>query len=196
MLRERDARELPQPRRRDLFAGWIDRCKIGRRPRSADVVALDVEAVPAQLAAQPQMRAGRELLREPRLVEPGSTDRAARVAHARSHDRPAAGEPPCAHVDHLAGDRDLVVAPQLRDGDLVDRPLVTAWPVQEQVADGLDPERAQSLRERGADARQRRDRERTDDLGRRPPARPAPLVLDHTCETRVHSGQGCHRNGA
>ena len=77
---------------------------------------------------------------------------------ARRHDRAPAAEAPRAHVLDDAGDRNLLVAPELRDRDLVDRELVAARPVLQEVEHGLDAERAQALRERGPDAGQRLDR--------------------------------------
>ena len=122
------------------------------------------------------MRARRELVGEPRLVEPRRADRPALVLDARRHDRAPAADPAGADVDDLAGDRHLVVAPELRDRDLVDRALVAARAMQQQVANGDDPERAQVLPERGADAGQRRDAELVEPLGGLEAPRPRPLV--------------------
>src|SRR5690349_25084781 len=124
MMRERGAHQLAEPRRGDLLARGVDGSEVGRRPRGTHVIALDVEPVPAELAAQTQVGPRRQLLREPRLVEPGGADCAGAVADPSRDDRPPAAEPARPNVDDLTRDCDLLVAPELRDGDLVDRLLV------------------------------------------------------------------------
>jgi len=52
--------------------------------------------------------------------------------------------------------------------------------MRKQVADGDDAKRAQVLRERHADAGQRRDAELVEAFRRLEASRPGPLVLDHT----------------
>ncbi len=47
VLRDRRSRELPETGRRHPFARRVDRGEVRGRPRSADVVALHVEAVTA-----------------------------------------------------------------------------------------------------------------------------------------------------
>ena len=196
VLRERRPRELAEAGRGHALARRVDRGEVRRRPRGADVVALHVEAVAAEPAAQPQLGARRKLVGQPRLVEPRRADRAGVVLDPSGHDRAPAADPARAHIDDFARDRDLVVAPELRDRDLVDRALVAAGAMEQQVADRDDAERPQVAGERRPDAGKRRDRQRVELFGRLKPAWPRPLVLDHTCETRVHSGQGCHRDRA
>ena len=168
--RERDADEIAQLRRRHLLARGIHRCEVGGRQRLADVEALDVEAVTAELTPQPQVRSRRQLVCEPGLVEPRGADHAARILDARRDDRAPAAEPACAHVLHDARDRDFLVAPELRDRDLVDGELVAPGPVLEQIEHRLDPERAEALCQRSTDTGKRVDAHRCDAF-RRPPSR-------------------------
>ena len=108
-------------------------------------------------------------------------------------ERPSAPQGPRASADYSTLDRDFTLgAAELRDRHLVDRALVATWSVEEQVAHRLDAERAQPLRERCTDAGQREHVECVEPLRRRPAARPRPLVLDHACKTRVHSGHCRH----
>ena len=51
--------ERAHPLRRDLLACRVHRCEVGRRLAFADVVRLDVEAVPAGLPAQDPIDAPR-----------------------------------------------------------------------------------------------------------------------------------------
>ena len=198
VLRERGAHELAQPRGRDLLARRIHRGVVRRPARLADVVALHVESVAPELAAQPHARSRHQLLGEPRLVEERRVDlAAARITNDRSDERPSAPQGPRACADYSTLDRDFTLgAAELRDRNLVDRALVTTRSVEEQVAHRLDAERAQPLGERCADTRQRQHIECVEPLWRRPAARPGPLVLDHACETRVHSGHCRHLDAA
>jgi hypothetical protein len=83
---------------------------------------------------------------------------------------------------------------ELRDRDLLGGALISPRGVKEQVAHGLDAEAPQALRHRHADTRQRLDAERVESLRWRPAARPRPVELVHTCETRVHPGHCRHRD--
>ena len=198
VLGERGAHELAQPRRGDLLARRVDGRVVGGPARLADVVALHVEAVAAELAAQAHARARRQLLGQPRLVEERGADLAAAViANDRGDERSSPPQGPRACADYSTLDRDFALGEaELRDRDLVDRALVAARRMEEQVAHRLDAERAQALGERRADAGERQHVERVEPLRRRPAARPWPVVLDHTCKTRVHSGHCCHRGRA
>src|SRR6476619_6928895 len=90
MRGERRAHELAQPHGRDLLARGVDRREVGRPARLADVVALDVEPVPAELAAQAHLDTGRKLLDEPRLVEERRADLPATVVtHRRGDECPS-----------------------------------------------------------------------------------------------------------
>ena len=59
------------------------------------------------------------------------------------------------HVDDLAGDRDLLVAAELRDRDLGRRALVATRPVVSRSRTVSSPSARSSLRQGRADARQR-----------------------------------------
>ena len=126
------------------------RCRSSsRRSRSGRACRADAGCVPAT-----------QLLGEPRLVEERRADLAAAVvADDRGHERPSATEGPRASADYSTLDRDFALGEaELRDRDLVDRALVPARRVEEQVAHRLDAERAQPFRERRADSGQRRRR--------------------------------------
>ena len=193
MRGERRAGELAQPRRRDRLARRIDGREVRGRACRADVVRLDVEAVLAEAAAQPEVRPRREPVGEPRLVEPGRGDRAGRIGDACRHDRQAPATTG-AHVRDGAGDRNLLVPPELRDRHLVGSRFVPARPVEQHVADGLDPERTELSRQRRADAGERVHGCRQP-LGSPPAAGAPPVrVTDHTRETRVHTGHRRQRD--
>ena len=121
--------------RRNLLARRIDGREVGGRSRLAEVVALHVEAVPAELAAQADWRAGRELLDEPRLVEPRRRDRAALVLDAAVT---IVRRPPTRR-ERTSWTTPAIttssVAPELRDRQLVRGALVAARRVQQQVGD-------------------------------------------------------------
>ncbi len=103
--------ERSHPLRRDLLARRVDRREVGGRLAFADVVRLHVEAVAARLSAQAHVHARSQLLLEPWLVEPRCRDRGGAVGDARGDDsKPPAA--PGADVQHLAGDRDLVLVPR------------------------------------------------------------------------------------
>ena len=87
---ERVRDERAQPLRRDLLARGIDGREVGGRLALADVVRLDVEAVPAGLAAQAHVHARLQLVRDPRLVEPRRGDRR-RSRRRRVRSRACAG---------------------------------------------------------------------------------------------------------
>jgi hypothetical protein len=196
VLGERRAHKLAQARRGDQLARRVHRREVGGAPRLADVVALDVEAVAAELAAQPHARPRCQLLREPRLVEERRADLpAAVVTDDRGDDRAPPAQRARASACYSTLDRDFALGlGELRDRDLLGGALVAPRCVEEQVAHGLDAEATQALRHRHADAGQRRDVERVESLRRRPAARARPVALDHTCETRVHPGHCRHRD--
>ena len=187
VLCKRRTRELAQTRCRHSLARRVHRREVGRRARGADVVALDVEAIAPEPPTEAQVRTRRKLVCQPRLVEPRGADRSGLVLHTRRHDRPPAADPAGTDIDDLACDRDLVVAPELRDRDLVDSALVPARAMQEQVADGHDAERAQVLRERRADAGKCRDAEPVEPFGG-----PEPRGLGHSFWT-TPAKPGCIR---
>src|SRR6476660_6487325 len=190
MRGQRPAHELTQPHGRDLLARWVDRREVGRPARLADVVALDVEPVPAELAAQAHLDAGRQLLEEPRRVEERRADPLATVGtHRRGDECPSPAQRSRAGVHYSTFDRDLALGEaELRDRTLLGRALVAARRVLEQVAHRRDAEAAQPLRERRADAGQRAHVECVETVRRRPAARPGPAILDRTREARVHWG--------
>ncbi len=140
----------------------------GRRPTAAgdDLMRRDPEAGAVELAVEQQPGARTKPLREVGLVEPDRLHRPARVgdrgldqAQVAPAGRAHPGRP---HTDHH---RRLLADPQV--GDLADpgAVAVAVGHVQEQVADGLDPDRRGSRAQLRAGALQRRDR-------RREPARP------------------------
>jgi hypothetical protein len=126
--RQRRLDELAELPRRDLLARRIHRREVGRCGRLAEVVRLDVEPEPTLAAAEPDVRSRLELPFQPRLVEPGRRHGGRPVGDPRrQHLEPAAA--PLPHRQHLAGNRDLLVAVEIRDPHLVDRPLVAEGPV-------------------------------------------------------------------
>ena len=120
--------QLAQPPRRHRLARAVHRREVGRRARLPQVVRLDLEAVAAELAAQPHRRARLEPVEQPRLVEPARGDRAGRVRDLRGDDRaPSAAGAASARCGRRRRSP-LLVAPELRDRHLVGRPLVPARP--------------------------------------------------------------------
>jgi hypothetical protein len=139
--RERGVHDPAHRRGGDLLRGRVDRSKVGRRARVADVVRAGLEAPAPELAAQPHLGARLQPVDEPRLVKPRHADRRAAVVDPRDDPRP----PPSAHrpllgFEHAARDHDLLPIAQLGDGHLVGGRLVPARPVLEQVAHTREPE--------------------------------------------------------
>ena len=96
-------------------------------------------------------RAGLEPVLEPCLVEPDGGDLAGLVGDARLHELEPAGALD-ADAQHLAGDRRLVLAEEIRDRQLRSRGLVAPGPVLERVADRPQPERCEPLLDGRPDA--------------------------------------------
>ena len=71
---ERLGVEIPELLLRELLARRIDRCEVSSGAVALEVVRGDGESVPVRASAQPDARAGGQLLRQPRLVEPGRLD--------------------------------------------------------------------------------------------------------------------------
>ena len=155
------------------LAGGVDRRVVGRLGRLAEVVALDLEAVAVGLAAQPDLRAGRQLRLEPGLVEPRRLDLAGVVGDAGAEDLEPAAAAPRRGGEHDALDHGLVGAEEIADRPLVDRALVPARAVVEQVADRAEPELREAVPHRRPDARQRLDA-RLEHVGARGAARARP----------------------
>ena len=123
---ERGADHLAQLLRRDLLARGIDRGRsrlFATTPfRSNERTSKPYLAGPS---AQPDVLAGLELPREPRLVEPRRGDRPAAVRDPRGEDlEPAAT--PFRDRENLAGDGHVLVAEKVGDTPLGSRRLVPA----------------------------------------------------------------------
>ena len=128
------------------------------------------------MSAQANVRARRELLREPRLVEPDGGDLTAVVGDARLDDREAPPRAADRRPDDLARDRDLLLAgEQVGDPHLLGGGFVPVRAVIEQVGDRAQPELAQPLRHGRADAVQRVDAAR-EPIGPREAARAGPRL--------------------
>src|SRR5215468_6926009 len=183
--RERRGHELAHLLRRQLLAGGIDRRIVRSRLAVADIEAADVEAVAALSPAEPHRRPRLQLPLQPRLVEPRRGDGRAPVRDAR-REHLQAPAPPLRHGEHLAADRDLVVAPQLSDAELLHRQLVAERPVLEQVPDRREPEPLELPLQRRPDARERLDgaRER---VSAREQSRPRPRRRFLASEPDGHS---------
>ena len=149
--------------------------------------------MPAELAPQPDVRARRQLLEEPRLVEPRRRDRArSRPRRVRSRSCGGRAEPARAHVADDTGDRHLLVAPELRDRRPRPRPARSAAARAAARRRRLRS-RARAAASRSSARHRAASRRRVDARSTaRPAARPLEAVLDHTCKTRVHSGQRQH----
>src|SRR5881396_2172697 len=104
------------------------------------------------MPAQPNMRARRELLREPRLVEPDGRDLPALVGDPGLDDREAPPRPAHGRPDDLARDRDLLLAgEQVCDPHLLGGGFVPVRAMLEQVGDRPQAELGQPLRHSRAD---------------------------------------------
>ncbi len=186
--RERRAGKLPEPGGGNLLACAVHGREVGRRACLAEIVRAHLESMTAEPAPQPKRGPGDELLRQPRLVEPAGRDRTGRIGDLRGDDREAAARPPNACPPHDAGDRHLLVAPELRDRDLVGRAFVAPRPAVEQIADRDDTERREALRQGGPDAGQRVDRER-EPLGAGPSTRARPVTVGRQPAEAVVAGR-------
>ena len=192
--RKRGVDDPPHGRDGNLLRGRIDGREVGRRARLvADVVGARLEAVAAELPAQPDLGARLEPVNEPRLVEPRDTDRGGVVGDPGDDAR----SPPAAHrtlldVEHAAGDHNLLALAKGGDRHLVGGRLVAPRPVLEHVAHRCEPKLAELPLRRRGDARQGVEREvealRPQSSRRR---RPGPGLVQ-TCEDRLSTG-GCHR---
>ncbi len=175
-LGQREPDHLAQLLDRQILRRGIDGREVGRRGSAVQVVRADVELVPPQVAAQPDMRARLELVREPGLIEPDRRDLTAVVGDARLDDRQASPRSPNGRPNDLARDRDLLLAgEQVGDPHLLGRGFVAVRAVLEQVGDRPEPELAQPLGDRRPDAREDVDAPRQP-LGPRKAARPRPRV--------------------
>src|SRR5690349_21647134 len=126
MIRERPTDELAQTGRRDLLARRVHRREVGGALCLADVVALHLEPVARELAAQANLRAGHQLFDEPRLVEELRRDlTAAVVTNRRVDERAPAAQRPRPRADYSTFDRDFALGEaELRDRDLLGRGFV------------------------------------------------------------------------
>ncbi len=106
--------------RRDLLAGRVDRRQVGGGGRTVQVVRLDVERVPAELAAEAHTRPGLELVLQPVLVEPDGRDCAAVVRDGRRQDRQPAARAPQRDAADLTDDHRLLLAEEVDDAALSD----------------------------------------------------------------------------
>jgi hypothetical protein len=186
--RQRPLHERPQPLRRHLLAGRVDRREVGRRGDAVEVVRPDGELVPLQLPAQADTRPRLQALLEPGLVEPDGGDLIALVGDPRLHDRQVAPGSPDRDTPHFARDRGLLLGEQVGDSPLGDGRLVSERPVLEQVPQRAQAELRQLLAQRRADSRERVDRLLHALRPRRPrQARPARRPVP-ACE-REHRGQ-------
>ena len=128
------------------------------------------------MSAQADVRARRELLREPRLVEPDGRDLPAVVGDARLDDREPPPRSADRRADDLARDRDLLLAgEEVGDPHLLGGGLVPVRAVLEQVGDRAQAELAQPLRHGRADTGKRVDAAR-EPIGPRKAARAGPRL--------------------
>ena len=106
-----------------------------------------------------QPRPGLQALGQPGLVEPDRLRRARLVGHGRLDDhQAAAASPPQAHRAHLDLDRRLLADPKLRQPARRGEVPVGVRDVQQQLAEGLDPELGRRRRQPGAGAAKRGQR--------------------------------------
>ncbi len=106
--RQRKIDDAAHARRRDLLRRRIDRREVGGGARLAEVVRARLEAEAAELAAHADLRSGRELVGEPRLVEPVHGDRVAAVVDARDDPRPPAAHRLLLGPEDTSGDDALL----------------------------------------------------------------------------------------
>ena len=154
--RERCVDDPPHRHGGDLLRRGIDRSEVRRGARPVpDVVGARLEAVAAELAAQPDLRARLEPVDEPRLVEPRDADHGRAVVDASDDPRPPApAHRPLLDVEHAAADHHLLALGQLGDRELVRGRLVPPRPVLEHVPHRCEPELPELPLRRGGDSRQ------------------------------------------
>ena len=179
------------------LAGYTG-AKSAVRSRLADVVALHVEAVAAELAAQPDRRAGRQLLEQPRLVEERGADlTAAVVTDDRGHERappPAGGRERA--LDYSTFDRDFALGlTELRDRDLRRRRSRSG---AARAAAGHARSAMPNVRSRFASVAPTPGSVATSSASSRcggvQPRGRGHSFWTTTCETRVHTGHRRHRD--
>ena len=180
--REHRLDELAELHGRDLLAGRIDRCEVRGRRAPVQVEGANRKAEAVRRSAEAYVRAGRQLVLEPRLVEPGRRDLAAAVGHLGGEDLEPSAASPERRAPHLALDQDLLVPEQIGDPLLRRRLLVAARAVVEQVAYTLEPELCETLLQGRPDAGERVDR-RLETLWAEAAARGRPAL------GRVHVGE-------
>ena len=155
-MRERLADEVAELLDRHLLARRVDGSEVRGRRSAVQVVRANRELVATKLAAQANVSARLQLLREPDLVEPDSRHLATAVGYAGLDDGEAPAWTANRCADDLARDRDfLLPGEQVGDGHLGRRRLVAEGPVRQEVADREQAELGELLRQRRADARQR-----------------------------------------
>ena len=170
---QRPLHERPQPLRRHLLAGRVDRREVCCRGDAVQVVGAHLEAVALEVATEAHMRPGLQLRLQPGLVEPHRDDLAALVTDPSVDDRQVSPRSPHRDRPHLARDRRLLPREQVCDRPLRDRLLVAVRPVLEQVADPAQPELRELLLQRRPDAGERGHRPLRA-LGSRSPRQPGP----------------------
>ena len=142
--RQRRLDELAQLHRRDLLARRVDRCEVRRCRAAVQVEGADGKAEAVRCPTEAHVRAGGQLVLQPRLVEPGRRNLAAAVGDLRGEDLEPAASPAERSAAHFALDQHLLVPTVLAEiqvGDplLGSGSLVAARAVVEQVADALEP---------------------------------------------------------
>jgi hypothetical protein len=138
--------ELAQPIRGDPLGRRVD----GRHPLGAHVVGRharghlvrgDPELVAiGALAVQDDAGPGRQLVGEPRLVEPDRLQDAGLVRDRGLHDRPPAARTAFRHAADVADDRGLLARDERHDRLGVAPVLVPERQVLEEIARRVDPE--------------------------------------------------------
>ena len=186
--------DAPHRRGGDLLGSRIHGSEVsGRAGLIADVVGAGLEAPAAELAAQPDRRAGLETIGEPWLVEPGDADRRGAVVDSRDDPR----APPSAHralldVEDASRDDDLLALAERCDRHLVRGRLVAARPVLEHVAHGREPELAELPLRHCGNAWQRVEPELEAVRPKRARGRRPGPGLVQACKDRLSTG-ACHR---
>ena len=141
-----------------ILGRGIDGREVGGRRGPVEIVRAHVELVAPQMPAQADVRSRRELLREPRLVEPDGRDLPAVVGDARLDDREPSPRAADRRADDLARDRDLLLAgEEVGDPHLLGGGFVPVRAVLEQIGDRPQAELAQPLRHGRADTGKRVD---------------------------------------
>ena len=130
----------------------VHRREVGGLRRVSEVVRLHLEAESIPLAADAELRAGRQPRLEPRLVEPRRPDLSGPVRDvSRDEMKPPTRTPARGAADDDV-ERRLLVAEQLRDRPIRGRALVSARRVREHVPHGDEAEPGELLANGGADA--------------------------------------------